>query len=59
MRPDGVTPVGPLTAYYEDGPDGTRAATSIHPGWLDRSPCGTGTSARMASLHARGKLKLE
>ncbi len=33
-----------------------RAATSIHPGWLDRSPCGTGTSARMAQLHARGEL---
>ena len=24
---------------------------------IDRSPCGTGTSARMAQLHARGKLK--
>jgi proline racemase len=33
-----------------------RAATSIHPGWLDRSPCGTGTSARLAALHARGEL---
>jgi len=25
---------------------------------LDRSPCGTGTSARMAQLHARGELRL-
>jgi proline racemase len=25
-------------------------------GILDRSPCGTGTSARMAALHARGDL---
>jgi proline racemase len=33
-----------------------RGATSIHPGWLDRSPCGTGTSARLAQLHARGEL---
>ncbi|SDB65327.1 proline racemase [Flavobacteriaceae bacterium MAR_2010_188] len=24
---------------------------------IDRSPCGTGTSARLAQLHARGKLK--
>ncbi len=24
---------------------------------IDRSPCGTGTSARMAQLHARGRLK--
>jgi proline racemase len=35
-----------------------RAAVAIHPGWLDRSPCGTGTSARMAQLHARGDLAL-
>lgn len=25
---------------------------------IDRSPCGTGTSARLAQLHAKGKLKL-
>jgi 4-hydroxyproline epimerase len=24
---------------------------------IDRSPCGTGTSARMAHLHAKGRLK--
>jgi proline racemase len=45
---------------HEPGRDGAdaRAATAIHPGWLDRSPCGTGTSARMAQLHARGELAL-
>jgi proline racemase len=32
---------------------------AIHPGWFDRSPCGTGTSARMAQLHARGQLALD
>jgi len=44
--------------FHEPGGDGAdaRAATSIHPGWLDRSPCGTGTSARLAQLHARGAL---
>jgi len=35
-----------------------RGAVAIHPGWLDRSPCGTGTCARMAALHARGELGL-
>ena len=30
----------------------------ISPGWFDRSPCGTGTSARMAQLHARGLMGL-
>ncbi|GLY15345.1 proline racemase family protein [Kineosporia rhizophila] len=36
----------------------SRHAMAIHPGWFDRSPCGTGTSARMAELHARGELPL-
>lgn len=36
----------------------SRHAMVIHPGWIDRSPCGTGTSARMAALHARGRLPL-
>ncbi len=34
-------------------------AVVIDPGYLDRSPCGTGTSARMAQLHARGQLALD
>ncbi len=37
----------------------SRHAMAIYPGWFDRSPCGTGTSARMAQLHARGELELE
>ncbi|WP_336658750.1 proline racemase family protein [Leucobacter sp. USHLN153] len=37
----------------------SRHAMAIHPGWFDRSPCGTGTSARMAQLHARGALPLD
>jgi proline racemase len=46
--------------FHAPGRDGAdaRNATAIHPGWLDRSPCGTGTSARMAQLHARGLLPL-
>jgi proline racemase len=46
--------------FHAPGRDGAHArnATSIHPGWLDRSPCGTGTCARMAQLHARGVLAL-
>jgi proline racemase len=32
---------------------------AIYPGWFDRSPCGTGTSARMAELWARGELALD
>jgi proline racemase len=42
-----------------DGEVSSRGAVVIHPGWIDRSPCGTGTSARMAQLHALGELKLD
>jgi proline racemase len=45
------------TAPGRSGGD-ARAATTIHPGWVDRSPCGTGTSARMAQLYERGELGL-
>lgn len=37
----------------------SRHAMAIFPGWFDRSPCGTGTSARMAELWARGELPLD
>ena len=43
--PLGRTSQGELTA---------RNAVVVSPGRLDRSPCGTGTSARLAVLHARG-----
>ncbi|MEU5153649.1 proline racemase family protein [Glycomyces sp. NPDC021274] len=46
-----------LTAPGSDAKH-SRHAMAIHPGWFDRSPCGTGTSARMAQLHARGLLGL-
>ncbi|KAJ5740391.1 hypothetical protein N7493_000263 [Penicillium malachiteum] len=32
-------------------------AVVVSPGRFDRSPCGTGTSARLAVLHARGEIK--
>ncbi len=46
--------------FTAPGLDGahSRNAMAIYPGWFDRSPCGTGTSARMAQLHARGELAL-
>lgn len=36
----------------------TKNATVVMPGRFDRSPCGTGTCARMAVLHARGQLEI-
>ena len=35
-----------------------RNTVVISPGKLDRSPCGTGSSARLAVLHARGQIGL-
>lgn len=40
-----------------DGPLHWRNAMAIYPGWFDRSPCGTGTSARLAQMVARGQFK--
>lgn len=42
-------------AQGDEGPLHWRNAMAIHPGWFDRSPCGTGTSARLAQMVARGQ----
>jgi proline racemase len=47
---------GPLQVI--DGIKTSKNAVVVSPGRLDRCPCGTGTSARMALLHARGELSL-
>lgn len=36
-----------------------RNAMAIYPGWFDRSPCGTGTSARLAQMYALDEIKDE
>lgn len=41
----------------ENGVKVSRNTVAIDPGKLDRSPCGTGCSARMAVLHAKGLMK--
>ncbi|KAJ5085765.1 hypothetical protein N7532_010536 [Penicillium argentinense] len=41
----------------EDGCQVAANAVVVSPGRFDRSPCGTGTSARLAVLHARGEIK--
>ncbi|KAF2017951.1 proline racemase [Aaosphaeria arxii CBS 175.79] len=55
----GVT-VLEFTEPVQDAPDGSKIAVNtviVSPGRFDRSPCGTGSCARMAVLHARGELK--
>lgn len=41
-----------------DGADSRNAVLNV-PGYFDRSPCGTGTSAQMAGRFARGELGLD
>jgi len=44
--------------FRADEPDGAvRTCTTMPPGRVDRSPCGTGSSANMAARHARGLLQ--
>src|SRR6202034_3630889 len=45
---------GPLRR--ENGNLTARNAVVVSPGRLDRSPCGTGTCARLATMHARGQI---
>lgn len=41
--------------FRDREPDGAvRTCTTLQPGRVDRSPCGTGSSANLATLHARG-----
>lgn len=47
--------------FYQPGDEGiadVKNAVVIPPAAIDRSPCGTGTSAKMALLHAEGKLAM-
>jgi proline racemase len=47
---------GPLKVV--DGVKQARNTVIVSPGRIDRCPCGTGTSARMALLHAQGALAI-
>lgn len=45
--------------FRDVDPDGAvRTSTTMWPGRVDRSPCGTGNSANLAALHARGKARV-
>lgn len=59
-RPD-VTTVD-VTEFYDsvttDGPARGRGMVVYGESHMDRSPCGTGTAAKLALLHHRGKIEL-
>jgi len=48
---------GPIEESPDEGALAMRNAVTIRPGKIDRSPTGTGLSARMAVLHAQGRMK--
>jgi len=47
-----------LPIFYESGIAISKNAVAIQPGKIDRSPTGTGCSARLALLHKKGVLKV-
>jgi proline racemase len=55
----GITNIVLTGPLHRDG-DALRSRNGVvvSPGRLDRSPCGTGTSARLAQLHARGRIEV-
>jgi proline racemase len=67
---EGIT-IGQLSGPAHDPANSMRNVVTVSTGvldwerpatWtgaIDRSPCGTGTSARMATLHARGRLAID
>jgi proline racemase len=63
VHPDQPGVMGDLFALFagpvrQAGPKRktSRNAVVVPPGWIDRCPTGTGTSARLAVLHAKGEI---
>ena len=56
----GLEGIAYIMFYDADGDDPAafRTSTVLPPGRLDRSPCGTGSSALLATLHARGRARV-
>ena len=50
---------GAYVMFRETAADGAiLTCTTLKPGRVDRSPCGTGSSANLACLHARGEVQV-
>ena len=56
-RPDLPQTTPSILFVADDGPSEARHLVVLAANKFDRSPCGTGTSARLAQLHARGLLR--
>jgi proline racemase len=54
----GVDEIAYVMFRSRDADGAVRTCTTLKPGRVDRSPCGTGSSANLAVLHARGEAKV-
>lgn len=50
----GVDEIAYVMFRDKEADGAVRTCTTLQPGRVDRSPCGTGSSANLATLHARG-----
>jgi proline racemase len=55
---EGVNEIAYVMFRSRDPDGAVRTCTTMKPGRVDRSPCGTGSSANLAVLHARGEVKV-
>jgi proline racemase len=55
---EGIDEISYVMFRSRDADGAVRTCTTILPGRVDRSPCGTGSSANLAVLHARGELRV-
>lgn len=54
----GVDEIAYVMFRGRDADGAVRTCTTLQPGRVDRSPCGTGSSANLAALYARGELNV-
>jgi proline racemase len=55
---EGVNEIAYVMFRGDEADGAVRTCTTLKPGRVDRSPCGTGSSANLAVLHARGQIKV-
>jgi proline racemase len=55
---EGVDEIAYVMFRGRESDGAVRTCTTLKPGRVDRSPCGTGSSANLAVLHARGEVKI-
>jgi proline racemase len=54
---EGLDEIAYVMFRDRDADGAVRTCTTLKPGRVDRSPCGTGSSANLAVLHAKGEVK--